>query len=272
MGEITGNAGQNESSDLFFLGRIIFIILVCFLTSGITNYTFSMTNYTETEMSKKRNECVVLLHGLARSSRSFSAMKNALSEAGYHVINIDYPSRKHVIEVLAEDYVTKAIAECRSVQAEKIHFVTHSMGGILVRYYLANHSLDNLGHVVMLSPPNQGSEVVDKLGDFPGFYALNGPAGQQLGTLEKSLPNKLGPVGYSVGVITGNKSINLILSTIIPGDDDGKVSIERAKVEGMSDYLVVPHTHPMIMSSKEVIRQTIGYLQNGKFYRKNAIQ
>ncbi|NOZ54259.1 MAG: alpha/beta fold hydrolase [Gammaproteobacteria bacterium] len=231
-----------------------------------------MTDYNKIVLSEKRNECVVLLHGLARSSRSFSAMENALSEAGYHVINVDYPSRKHVIESLAEDYVTKAIAKCRSVLTEKIHFVTHSMGGILVRYYLANYSLDSLGHVVMLSPPNQGSEVVDKLGNFPGFYVLNGPAGQQLGTLAKSLPNKLGPVDYSVGVITGNKSINLILSTIIPGDDDGKVSIERAKVAGMSDYLVVPHTHPMIMSSKEVIRQTIGYLQNGKFYRKSATQ
>ncbi|MCF6259524.1 MAG: alpha/beta fold hydrolase [Gammaproteobacteria bacterium] len=222
-------------------------------------------------MNEKNNECVVLFHGLARSSRSFSAMGRSLRKEGYHVINIDYPSRKHTIETLAEDYVSKGIEECHSAQTEKIHFVTHSMGGIIVRYYLAHHALDNLGHVVMLSPPNQGSEVVDKLGHFPGFFAFNGPAGRQLGTQPNSLPNKLGPVDYSVGVITGNKSINLILSTLIPGDDDGKVSVERAKVAGMSDYLIVPHTHPMIMSSKEVIRQTIGYLQNGTFYRKNAI-
>lgn len=223
-------------------------------------------------MIGNKNECVVLLHGLARSSRSFSAMETALNEAGYHVVNVNYPSRKQTIERLAENYVTKAIEECRLVQPKRIHFVTHSMGGILVRYYLANHSLDNLGHVVMLSPPNQGSEVVDKLAGFPGFYAFNGPAGQQLGTSAKSLPNKLGPVDYSVGVITGNRSINLMLSRFIPGDDDGKVSVERAKVAGMSDYLVVPHTHPMIMSSTDVIFQTINYLQNGKFFRKNTIQ
>ncbi|MCF6338339.1 MAG: alpha/beta fold hydrolase [Gammaproteobacteria bacterium] len=256
----------------FSWGRKIFVILVYFIMPGITNYIFSMTNYNETAMSDKSNECVVLFHGLARSSRSFSAMENALSKVGYHVINIDYPSRKYTIEKLAENYVAKGIAECSFARTEKIHFITHSMGGIIVRYYLMNHSLNNLGHVVMLSPPNQGSEIVDKLGNFPGFFALNGPAGQQLGTLPKSLPNKLGPVDYSVGVITGNKSINLILSTLIPGDDDGKVSVERAKVAGMSDYLVVPHTHPMIMSSKEVIRQTINYLQNGRFYRKTDTQ
>ena len=223
-------------------------------------------------MIGNKNECVILLHGLARSSRSFSVMETALNEAGYHVVNVNYPSRKQTIERLAENYVTKAIEECRLVQPKRIHFVTHSMGGILVRYYLANHSLDNLGHVVMLSPPNQGSEVVDKLAGFPGFYAFNGPAGQQLGTSAKSLPNKLGPVDYSVGVITGNRSINLMLSRFIPGDDDGKVSVERAKVAGMSDYLIVPHTHPMIMSSKDVIFQTINYLRNGKFFRKITIQ
>jgi len=222
-------------------------------------------------MTKTKNECVILLHGLARSSRSFSIMENSLNEAGYHVINVDYPSRKQNIEMLADRYVMEAIKKCQAVYPRKIHFVTHSMGGILVRYYLASRSLDNLGHVVMLSPPNQGSEVVDKLGNFPGFYVFNGPAGQQLGTSVESLPNKLGPVDYSVGIITGNKSINLILSTFIPGDDDGKVSIERAKVAGMSDYLIVPHAHPMIMRSEEVICQTMCYLQNGKFCRKNAV-
>ena len=223
-------------------------------------------------MAKNKTECVVLLHGLARSSHSFSFMEDSLTEAGYHVVNVDYPSRKQTIETLVEGYVVKAVEKCKSMQPKKIHFVTHSMGGILARHYLDNYLLDNLGHVVMLSPPNQGSEVVDALGDFPGFYAFNGPAGQQLGTSAESMPNRLGPVDYSVGVITGNKSINLILSMFIPGEDDGKVSVERAKVAGMSDYLVVPHTHPMIMKSDVVVNQTMSYLQNGKFHRTRPIQ
>ncbi len=218
--------------------------------------------------------CVILLHGLARSASSFDKMEDSLKAANYRVVNVDYPSRKQSIEVLVDDYVATAIEECHVdntqadyIESAKIHFVTHSMGGILVRYYLANNRLDVLGRVVMLSPPNQGSEVVDKLANVPGFYALNGPAGQQLGTSDQSLPNRLGPVDYPVGVITGNRSINLILSLLIPGDDDGKVSIERAKLVGMADFLVVPHTHPMIMDSDEVIRQALFFLKNGSFDR-----
>jgi hypothetical protein len=192
-------------------------------------------------------------------------MERRLTEAGYDVVNADYPSREQTIEVLVKNHLVDVIEACQSMQPAKIHFVTHSMGGILVRQYLANHVLGNLGHVVMLSPPNQGSEVVDVLGRVPGFYALNGPAGLQLGTNDESLPNTLGPVNYSVGIITGNKSVNPILSMLIPGENDGKVSIKRAKVEGMSDYLVVPHTHPMIMKSDAVISHTIAYLQNGRF-------
>lgn len=215
-----------------------------------------------------RNECVVLLHGLARSSSSFTKMEKALVTEGYTVVNVDYPSRHHAIEPLANQYVGNAIKQCHSKHLKRIHFVTHSMGGILIRYYLANHQLNTLGRVVMLSPPNKGSEVVDKLGDFPGFYALNGPAGQQLGTSKESLPNRLKPIDYPVGIITGNRSINLILSTLIPGDDDGKVSIQNAKLAGMTDFLVVPHTHPMIMRSDEVIRQTMHFLQHTVFDKR----
>ena len=218
-------------------------------------------------MNKQKHECVILLHGLARSSRSFDYMGERLSSAGYDVINLDYPSRDQTIEMLVKNHLVDVVEACKSIQPKKIHFVTHSMGGILVRQYLANHDLDSLGHVVMLSPPNQGSEVVDVMGRVPGFFALNGPAGQQLATNDESLPNTLGPVNYSVGVITGNKSINPILSMLIPGKNDGKVSIKRAKVAGMSDFLVVPHSHPMIMRSDAVIRQTIAYLETGRFFR-----
>ena len=233
--------------------------------AGLNSPINAAIDTTQSQKNRIEDECVILLHGLARSSNSFTKMEQELESIGYHVINVDYPSRKQTIETLSNHYISKAIIECKAKKARKIHFVTHSMGGILVRHYLSLHTLDELGHIVMLSPPNQGSEVVDKLLNFPGFYALNGPAGQQLSTSNESLPNTLGPVDYPVGIITGNKSINLILSMLIPGDDDGKVSIERAKLEGMADFLVVPHTHPMIMRSDEVIKQTMNFLQKGAF-------
>ncbi len=212
-----------------------------------------------------RKEAVILLHGLARTKRSLSKMEHALTTEGYHVINVNYPSRKLTIQTLAETHITQAITECDRLAIKRIHFVTHSMGGILLRHYLSTHQLENLGRVVMLSPPNCGSEVVDILSGFPGFYALNGPAGQQLGTGDSSLPNQLGAVDYPVGIITGNKSINWILSMMIPGDNDGKVSVERAKLSGMSDFLVLPLSHPFIMRSANTIQQTTHFMRHEKF-------
>lgn len=211
------------------------------------------------------DQCVILIHGLARTASSMETMQTALQQQGYFVVNMDYPSRKHRIEDLAVTVIPEGIALCQKNEAETIHFVTHSLGGILVRYYLAYHDMENLGRVVMLSPPNQGSEAVDTLKDVPGFYLLNGPAGDQLGTDDSSIPRHLPAVNFEVGIITGNETINYILSTFIPGDDDGKVSIESAKVGGMTDFIVVPHSHPFIMTADDVIMETLTFLQNGSF-------
>ena len=212
-------------------------------------------------------ECVVLLHGLARTASSLETLAGALAEAGYLVQNIDSPSREHPIEELSPMIMPGAVAACRAQQAESINFVTHSMGGIIVRYYLLHNQLDGLGKVVMLSPPNGGSEVVDELGDNYFFKLLNGPAGQQLGTGPDSLPNRLGGARYPVGVITGDSTFNPILSLLIPGDDDGKVSVERAKLANMHDFLVLPSSHPFIMDDETAIAQTIAVLRQGCFVR-----
>ncbi len=208
---------------------------------------------------------VVLLHGLGRTSRSMRALEGNLSGLGFHVINIDYPSSKYPIEYLAE-YVRNEVRR-RCTDEEKIHFVTHSLGGIVLRYYLKEHQLHNLGRVVMLSPPNQGSELVDNLRDNILFKIVTGPSGQQLGTDSSSVPITLGPVDFELGIIAGNRSLNPIFSHLIPGEDDGRVSVERSKVEGMADFLIVPHVHPFIMNSPEVIEQTVYFLERGRFLR-----
>jgi triacylglycerol lipase len=213
-----------------------------------------------------KSENVILLHGLCRTSHSMSKMQRALEDAGYTVWNVDYPSRTALIPKLADDAIGKAVAECRQNGATKIDFVTHSMGGILVRSYLARHSIPDLGRVVMLAPPNQGSEIVDKLGGLKLFKWINGPAGNELGTDNESLLNKLGPANFPLGVIAGDRSINWINSLLlIPGPDDGKVSVKRAKVAGMMDLIVIHSTHPFIMRNRQAIRQTIAFLRNGKF-------
>ena len=210
-------------------------------------------------------EEVILLHGLCRTSRSMAKMENVLTNAGYQVKNVDYPSRTASVQQLADDAIGKAVADCQRDGAVKIDFVTHSLGGILVRSYLAHHSVPSLGRVVMLAPPNQGSEVVDKLGWLFLFKWINGPAGGELGTDTNSTPNRLGPATFPVGIIAGDRSINWINSLLIPGRDDGKVSVERTRLAGMSDHIVIHTAHPFIMRNREVIRQTIQFLRTGGF-------
>ncbi len=210
-------------------------------------------------------DCVVLLHGLNRTSASMTQLQAALENEKFTVANIDYPSREQPIEELAKIAVADGIDQCQEQSPDSIHFVTHSLGGILVRQYFQSNELDQLGRVVMLGPPNAGSEAVDKLKDIPGFELLNGPAGEQLGTSETAIPALLGPVDFELGIIAGSMSINLILSSLIPGQDDGKVSVENTKVEGMSEFVTLPVTHPFMMSNASVIEETIHFLSHGKF-------
>lgn len=212
-------------------------------------------------------EAVILLHGLARSGSSMRRLERRLQAEGYVVLNVDYPSRSAPVEELSGETVGPALASPELAEVTRIHFVTHSLGGILVRHYFADRQEPRLGRVVMLGPPNQGSEVVDRIGDWLLFEWINGPAGSQLGTEDGSLPNRLGPVEFELGIVAGNWSINWINSLMIEGRDDGKVSVERTQVEGMNDHLVLPVTHPFLMKNREVIRQTLWFLRHGRFDR-----
>jgi hypothetical protein len=216
----------------------------------------------KTNRSLANTECVILLHGLARSANSMKPIEKRLIAEGYTVINIDYPSREHSIETLAESVISRALERCKNRQ---INFVTHSMGGILVRQYLSQHTINNLNRVVMLGPPNKGSEVVDKLCNTPGFNFINGDAGMQLGTGEFSIPSKLGCADFNLGIIAGNQSINWILSRLIPDRDDGKVSVTSTKLDGMNDHIEIETTHPFMVRNEKVIEQVVHYLKSGHF-------
>lgn len=218
-------------------------------------------------MEQEGREGVILLHGLARTRRSMRSMAASLQRLGYWVANAGYPSRRDAIERLADLALPPAVATLRGQGCTRLHAVTHSMGGIVLRSWLAANPLPEMGRVVMLSPPNQGSELVDFLRRFALFGALFGPAGRQLGTGPDSLPLRLGPMPCPVGIIIGNRPAPG-LGRFFPGPNDGKVSLKRARLAGMTDFLVVGCGHSLIMNHREVQAQTAIFLRCGRFSRE----
>jgi pimeloyl-ACP methyl ester carboxylesterase len=192
-------------------------------------------------------------------------MQAALQGAGFATLNQDYASRRKALEALAED-IHPAIRRFADGVDGSVHFVGHSMGGLLARVYIARYRPKRLGRVVMLGTPNSGSEIADRLRHFRAYRAFFGPAGQQLGTQRNEAVNALfPPVDYPVGIISGNRSIDPVAGTMLPKPHDGRVSVENTKLDGMADHVVVAASHPWLMRNGEPIAQTIAFLRDGKF-------
>ncbi len=211
-------------------------------------------------MGAEKKEMTVLLHGIGRTSGSMALTASHLADEGYVICNIDYPSRSASISALAEQ-LHQRLQDERPADYEKLHFVTHSMGGLLVRALVARFRPQNMGRVVMLAPPNQGSEVADFLGNNLLFKLIYGPAGQDLRTGNTAF----GPVDFPLGVIAGTKSIDPISSLLLSRPNDGKVTVKNTKVDGMTDHISLPVNHTFLMRDDRVLRQIVSFLNCGAF-------
>ncbi|MGY8663012.1 alpha/beta fold hydrolase [Bradyrhizobium sp. UFLA05-109] len=215
----------------------------------------------------KPQDGVVLLHGISRTARSFRKMEIAIGRAGYATLNLDYASRRKALQELADD-IHPAIESFAGSVNGSVHFVCHSMGGLLARVYLGRHRTRNLGRVVMLGTPNGGSEIADRLmSSFP-YRAFFGPAGQQLGThRDVATAALLPPINYPLGIIAGDRSIDPVAGALLARPHDGRVAVANTTVDGMADHVVVHASHPLLMRNQEAIAATIAFLQNGCFPR-----
>ncbi|GAB5562498.1 MAG: alpha/beta fold hydrolase [Synoicihabitans sp.] len=222
----------------------------------------------------KPKPVAVLLHGLGLGSWAMKRVEQRLTDEGYRVVNLSYQSRKIPLEELVSDWLPGQLTAHEvglAKDAPALHFVTHSMGGIVLRGWLKSHPAPpaNFQRVVMFVPPNQGSALVDRIGTWKAFKITTGVNGVRLSTAPDSYPRQLGPWpdGPELGVIAGDRPINPLLAYWTGGKGDGKVLVEETKLDGMTDHLVMPYSHTWIQYRQKPIAQVITFLQHGRFTR-----
>lgn len=222
--------------------------------------------------AKDSRGIVVLLHGLGRTPRAMWPISLAARHHGYEVLNFGYQSRRGNIAGHAQA-VADRIRRLDLDADRKLCFVTHSLGGIVLRHAIASGLLDadRIARAVMLSPPNQGSEVARFVCEHrvagPVSRRLLGPSGPELATGAEGIVKQLPPVNFVVGVIAGSRPANPFFQSVLHEANDGTVTVSDTIVPGMSDHLVVRHGHTFIMAAPDVIRQVLTFLDTGRFAR-----
>jgi pimeloyl-ACP methyl ester carboxylesterase len=217
---------------------------------------------------QERGQKVVLLHGIAKTGSSMGSVEALLKKEGYETLNITYPSQKKNIDDIAAYLREKHLNDVFWEKADKVHIVTHSMGGLVARRYLDTYKKDipegKMGRVVMLAPPNGGSEVADTIHNLSLYKWFYGPAGEELTSAVQSKNESA--VYYDLGIIAGTKEWPYFVAIfIVPGKSDGRVSVEKTKLDGMADHVSVSATHTFIMNKEDVHKQILCFLKNAAF-------
>jgi len=249
----------------YFYKAFSVAVLSLALASCAVNSTQSALIFASHTLEEK--ECVVLVHGLWRSGFAMRSIANDLEDNGYQTVSVDYPSTQEEIPELVQGYLLKSYEECSLTGAKKIHLVSHSMGGILIRQFLQSYTLPIGSRVVMLSPPNQGSELSEKFGESWWYQWVVGPAGVSLSTNQEGIISKLREIDEPVGIIAAYRDWSFWPNAWLPQPNDGTVSVESMKLAEMDDFILVNSGHALMRFSDEVQSQIRQFLAVGEFAR-----
>lgn len=244
--------------------------LLIFLSILLLNACSIQKSWTPESVAAIQNtgrDYVVLLHGLWRDSSNLDEFEAYFTSRGYQVLNLDYPSRRHSIPEIEALFIRPILKAVPLEESQRIHFVTHSMGGIVLRLYFENNSLPQAGRSVMISPPNHGSNWADLLEERESYRSIAGPAAYGLRTKNNRLLESLGPATFDLGIIAGNKSYFNAENDLLPGEDDGMVAVESMKLEGMRDMIILHDHHRGLTRNKQAMQQAEHFIENGRFQR-----
>lgn len=233
---------------------------------GFLVWNMATVDTTEQHKSDTEGErWVILIHGVLSSPLSMLKIENALKDSGYKTINFEYSSRKEPIDTV----ISRLHKEITGISGTgknigSINFVTHSFGGIIVRHYLEKHEVDNLGRFVMIAPPNKGSEWSSILLEIPFFDWLLGSASQNL----KPEDISISPPPCEFGIISGKSGLETGFNPLLDGDNDGTVTVEETRLEGMKDFIVITGQHTVLLGLDKTVKNVLAFLETGNFIEK----
>lgn len=206
-------------------------------------------------------KAVLLLHGIIRSSKSMSKLCRPFEERGYHVFSFDYPSTQIDIPEAAA-YLNRAIESLEGI--EEINFIVHSMGGLVVRAYLTKHRDPRIERMVMMGVPNLGADMANRVRDLGLYRAIFGPAGQQLVKDAEGFIACLPTPDFEFAIIAGARGTLNGYNPLIPGDDDGTVSVASTRLPGAADFITVPALHSFIMRDERAVEFAVRFITEGQ--------
>lgn len=232
----------------------------------------------ELQLPPMRGKVVVVLHGLVRSRQSMKGLVKYLHEHGeYSVVNVSYASTREPVGKHAKSLAS--VIGHLGPKVTEINFVAHSLGNLVIRHYLGDQIAaedkqpdPRIKRIVMLAPPNNGSQFAIKFGDNKIFKAIWGTSGVELAKDWKILQQKLATPTQEFGIIAGGRGEESGRNPLLLGDDDFVVTLEETRLPGAHDFTVVPVLHSLIMDDAKTREYALRFLWHGYFVDKDQRQ